>query len=93
VKLVEGIIYTRDMEKLTKALEAKGLIVQEVVYDGRRAINSGILKGIAYLYNLINRVKIRIVINDDLVGTLMDTLKNFGDCRFVIFPEERICFA
>ena len=93
MKLVEGIIYTRDMEKLSKALEAKGLIVQEVIYDGRKAVNSGIIRGIAYIYNLINRVKIRAVINDDLVGTLMDTLKSFGDCRFVILPEERICFA
>jgi nitrogen regulatory protein PII len=93
VKLVEGIIYTRDMDVMSKALEAQGLIVQEVIYDGRRAINSGILKGIAYVYNLINRVKIRIVINDDLVGTLMDTLHSFGECRFVIFPEEQICLA
>ena len=93
MKNVEGIIYTRDLEKLSKALEAKGFIVQEVIYDGRRAINSGVLKGIAYVYNLINRVKIRIVINDDLVGTLMDTLRSFGNCSFNIFPEERICLA
>ena len=90
---VEGIIYTRDLEKLSKALEANGFIVQEVIYDGRRAINSGVLKGIAYVYNLINRVKIRIIINDDLVGTLMDTLRSFGNCSFNIFPEERICLA
>jgi nitrogen regulatory protein PII len=93
MKKVEGIIYTRDLEKLSKALEAAGFIVQEVLYDGRRAINSGVLKGIAYVYNLINRVKIRIVINDDLVGTLMDTLRSFGNCSFNIFPEERICLA
>jgi len=93
MKQVEGIVYTRDVEKLSKALEAHGFIVQEVVYDGRRAINSGILKGIAYIYNLINRVKIRIVINDDLVGTLMETLHGFGDCSFDILPGERICFA
>jgi nitrogen regulatory protein PII len=93
MKQVEGIIFTRDLEKLSKALEAQGFVVQEVMYDGRRAINSGILKGIAYVYNLINRVKIRIVINDDLVGTLMETLRGFGECRFDIFPEERICFG
>ena len=93
MKLVQGIIFTRDLETLSKTLEAKGFIVQEVIYDGRRALNSGILKGIAYVYNLINRVKIRIVINDDLVGTLMETLRSFGECRFDIFPEERICFG
>jgi nitrogen regulatory protein PII len=93
MKKVEGIIYTRDLEKLSKVLEANGFIVQEVFYDGRRAINTGVLKGIAYVYNLINRVKIRIVINDDLVGTLMDTLRSFGECRFDIFPEERICLG
>ncbi len=90
---VEGIIYTKDLEKLSKALEGKGLIVQEVVYDGRMAKNSGILKGIAYIYNLINRVKIRIVISDDLVGMLMDTLRSFGDCKLVVFPEKRICLS
>ena len=91
MKQVEGIIYTKDLERLSKALEERGLIVQEVVYDGRMAINSGILKGIAYIYNLINRVKIRIVINDELVATLMDTLRGFGDCRLAVFPEDRIC--
>lgn len=93
MKLVEGIIYTRDMEKLSKALEAKGLIVQEVVYDGRRTINSRVLKGVACMYNLINRVKIRAVINDDLIGMIMETLKDFGNCEFVIIPEERFCLA
>jgi nitrogen regulatory protein PII len=93
MKQVEGIIFTRDLEKLSKALEAQGFVVQEVLYDGRRAINSGILKGIAYVYNLINRVKIRIVISDDLVGELMDTLRSFGNCSFDIFPEERICLV
>ena len=93
MKKVEGIIFTRDLEKLSEALEANGFIVQEVFYDGRRAINTGVLKGIAYVYNLINRVKIRIVINDDLVGTLMDALRSFGECRFDIFPEEQFCLA
>ena len=93
MKKVEGIIYTRDLEKLSKALEAKGLIVQEVIYDGRRVINSRVLKGVACIYNLINRVKIRTVINDDLIGTIMETLKGFGSCEFVITPEERFCLA
>jgi len=93
MKLVEGIIYTRDKKKLAAALEAGGLIVKEVIYDGRRAINSGTLNGIAYVYDLINRVKIRTVINDDLVGMLMDTLRSCGDCKFIIIPEERFCPA
>jgi nitrogen regulatory protein PII len=93
MKQVEGIIFTRDLKKLSKALEAQGFVVQEVMYDGRRAINSGILKGIAYVYNLINRVKIRIVINDDMIGELMETLRSFGECSFNIFPEEQICFG
>jgi nitrogen regulatory protein PII len=90
---VEGIIYTKDLDKLSKALEEKGLIVQEVIYDGRKAKDCGILKGIAYIYNLINRVKIRIVISDELVSMLTDTLRSFGDCSLVIFPEERICLV
>ena len=91
MKLVQGIIFTKDLETLSQALEAKGFIVQEVIYDGRRALNSGIRKGIAYVYNLVNRVKIRIVINDDLVGELMDTLRSFGSCSLDIFPDEQPC--
>ena len=93
VKLIEGMIYTKDIEKLSKALEAKGLIVHEIVYDGCQKTNSGISKGVACIYNLINRVKIRTVINDDLIGTIMETLKSFGNCEFVIIPEERFCLA
>jgi nitrogen regulatory protein PII len=93
MKLVQGIIFTRDMEKLSKSLEAKGYIVKEVIHEGRRAINSSVIIGIAHVYNLINRVKIRIVISDDLLGELMDTLHSFGNCSFNISPEERICLA
>lgn len=93
MKLLEGVIFTRDMEKLAKALEAKGLIVHEIVYDGCRKVNTGLSKGVVCLYNLINRVKIRTIINDELVGSIMDTLSSFGDCKFVIFPEELICLA
>ncbi len=93
MKLLEGVIFTRDMETLAKALEAKGLIVHEIVYDGCRKANTGISKGVVCLYNLINRVKIRTIINDELVGSIMDTLSSFGDCKFVIFPEEQVCLA
>jgi nitrogen regulatory protein PII len=93
MKLVQGIIFTRDLENLSKALEAKGFIVKEVIHESRKAINSRVINGIAHVYNLINRVKIRIVINDDLVGELMDTLHSFGNCSFNISPEERICLA
>ena len=61
MKQVEGIIFTRDLEKLSKALEAKEHIVQEGIYDSRRAKKSGIFKGIAYVYNLIDRVKILLL--------------------------------
>jgi len=93
MKMVEGIIYTRDMKKLAAVLEAMGLIVQEIVYDSSRTARYGIFKGIAYVYSLLNSVKIRTVIGDEQVGTLMETLHSFGNCKFVIFPEEQICLA
>lgn len=93
MKLLEGTIYTRDLEKLAKALEEKGLTVHESVYDGRKIVNSAIHEGIANIYNLLNRVKIRTIISDDLLGTLMDTLCSFGDCKFDVISEEQICLA
>ena len=90
---VDGIIITKDMERLSQALEAKGFIVYQVMYNGSRAINSGILKGVAYIYNQINRVMIKIVIDDNLVGTLMDTLRGIGECSLDISPEVRVSLA
>lgn len=93
MKQVDGIIITKDMEKLSQALEAKGFIVYQVIYNGSRAINSGILKGVAYIYSQINRVMIKIVIDDNLVDTLMDTLRSFGECSLDISPEVRVSLA
>ena len=93
MKLLEGIIYTKDMEKLTAALEAMGVVVHKVVYDGRRTVHYGMDEGIARVYNLLNRVKIRTVIGDERLGTMLETLRSFGNCKFVIIPEEQICPA
>jgi nitrogen regulatory protein PII len=93
MKLIVGIIYTKDMLKLGDALEAMGLIVHEIAYKGRRAGHYKVFEGVAHMYRLLNRIKIRTVISDELVGTLMETLHSFGNCKFVITPEEQICFA
>ena len=93
MKLVEGTVFTKDMEKVVLALESTGLVVHEVNYDGRKMANFRLNKGIACLYNLFNRVKIRTVVNDELVGTLLETLRSFGECRFSIFNEGQICWA
>jgi len=34
-----------------------------------------------------------LLIVHDLIGTIMETLKSFGNCEFVIIPEERFCLA
>lgn len=93
MKLVVGIIYTRDMLKLGDALEAMGLIVHGIAYEGRRTVHYRVFEGVACVYRLLNRVKIRTVISDELVGTLMETLHSFGNCKFIIIPEEQICLA
>jgi nitrogen regulatory protein PII len=93
MKLVVGIIYTRDMQKLSAALEAMGLIVHQIAYDSRKSVRSGVLEGIACVYNLLNRVKICTVISDELVGTMMKTLRSLGSCEFVIIQGKQICLA
>ena len=93
MKLIVGIIYTRDMLKLGDALEAMGLIVHEIAYKGRRAGHYRVFEGVAHMYRLLNRVKIRTVISDELVGTMMETLRSFGSCEFVIIQGKQICLA
>ena len=93
MKLLVGIIYTRDMLKLGDALEAMGLIVHEIAYDGSKTGQQRVFEGVAYLYRLLNRVKIRTVISDELVGTMLETLHSFGNCKFAIIQEGQICLA
>jgi nitrogen regulatory protein PII len=94
MKQVDGIIFTKDMERLSQALEAKGFIVYQLMYNGSRAINSGILKGVAYIYSqIMSRVMIKIVIDDNLVGTLTDTLRGIGECSLDISTEVRVSLA
>ena len=93
MKLLEGIIYTKEMEKLTAALETMGVVVHNVVYDGRRTVHLGMVEGIACVYSVLNRVKIRTVIGDERLGTMLETLRSFGNCKFVIIPEGQFCLA
>jgi nitrogen regulatory protein PII len=93
MKRIVGIIYTKEMPKLCDALGAMGLTVHEITYDGRRAVNLKVIESVAYMYRLLNIVKIRTVISDELVGAMMETLHSFGNCKFNIIPEEHICFA
>jgi nitrogen regulatory protein PII len=92
MRLIVAIIHTKDMQKLAEALEAMGLIVHEIAYEGRKAVRYKIVEGVANIYRLLNRVKVHTVICDELVGTLMETLHSFGNCKFVITPEQ-ICPA
>jgi nitrogen regulatory protein PII len=91
--MVEGIIYTNDNKNLTAALEAMGLIVREIIYEGPRTVRYRVSEGVACVYNLLNGVKIRIVISDELIGTIMENLRSFGNCDFVIISEEHFCLV
>jgi len=93
MKLIVGTIYTRDMLKLADALEAMGLTVHKVAYDGHRAVHCRVFEGVVYICRLLNRVKIRTVISDELVGTMMEVLRDFGNCKLVIVPEVNNCLA
>jgi nitrogen regulatory protein PII len=93
MKLIVGIIYTKEMLKLGEALGAMGLVVHEIANDSHRGLQSKVFEGVAHLCRLLNRVKIRTVISDEMVGAMMETLHSFGNCKFVIIPEEQFCFA
>lgn len=89
MKLIEGIVYSKDVGKIVDALETMGLIV----HDGHRTVNNGIIKGMAYIYDMVTRIRIRTVIGDEMVGIVMETLHGFGDCKIAILPAESVCLA
>jgi nitrogen regulatory protein PII len=93
MKFITGIIYTRDLQKVAEALKAMGLIVHQITSGGRGTLHHGVTDGLAIVHHVFNRVKIRTMIRDELVGTMLDALHSFGNCRFVITPEEHCTCA
>ena len=100
MKLIIAIIKPFKLEEVKEALAAagiEGMTVTEVKGFGRQKGHTEIYRGSEYTVDFLPKVKLEIVVNDDIVAKTVDTIVKsaktgkIGDGKvFVVALEEAI---
>jgi nitrogen regulatory protein P-II 1 len=99
VKLVVAVIKPHKLDEVKEALKRvgiQGLTVSEVQGFGRQRGHTEVYRGAEYTVDLVPKVRIDIVVDDDVarevVDTIIDTAKSgkIGDGKVWVVPVEEI---
>lgn len=99
MKLITAIIKPHKLNDVKDALKARGvqgLSVEEIKGFGRQGGHTELYRGAEYHIDLIPKVRVDLVVNDDLVDELVDCIVEasrtgkIGDGKVWISPVERI---
>ena len=97
MKKIEAIIKPFKLEQVKDALSAMGIMgmtVWEVKGYGRQKGHKEIYRGAEYLVDFVPKVKIEIVVDDDVAEKVVDAIRNaantgsIGDGKIFILPVE-----
>jgi len=97
VKKVEAIIKPFKLDEVKDALAevgAAGMTVTEVKGFGRTGGKKEVYRGSAYVVDFVPKVKIEIVVPDDLVGDVIEAIEKaaktgrIGDGKIFVTPVE-----
>lgn len=97
MKLVEAIIKPFKLDEVKDALNeigVEGITVSEVKGYGRQKGHTELYRGAEYVVDFIPKVKLEIVISDDLVAKVVDTIQTtaktgrIGDGKIFVIPLE-----
>ena len=97
MKKIEAIIKPFKLEEVKEALAeigVEGMTVTEVKGFGRQKGHTEIYRGSEYTVDFLPKVKIEIVIGDDLVEKAIDAIRRaaqtgrIGDGKIFVFPVE-----
>lgn len=97
MKKLESIIRPHFLEEVKDALQTlgiEGMTVTEVKGFGRQKGHTEIYRGNEYTVDFTPKIKIEVVIDDDLVDQAIDTIVKtsqtgkFGDGKIFIIPIE-----
>ena len=100
MKKVEAIIKPFKLDALKEALGSlniQGMTVSEVKGFGRQKGHKEIYRGAEYVVDFIPKIKVEIVVNADLVEsvvqTIVDSVKSgsIGDGKIFVIPVETVC--
>ncbi len=100
MKKIEAIVKPFKLDQVKEALNeigVKGMTVSEVKGFGRQKGHKEIYRGAEYLVEFVPKVKIEIVVNDDMADRVVETVMNsartgkIGDGKiFVSSLEEAV---
>jgi len=92
---VEAIIKPFKLDEVKDALNAigiQGITVSEVKGFGRQKGHTELYRGAEYVVDFLPKIKIEVVISDDLVGKVTEAIQNaantgrIGDGKIFVIP-------
>ena len=97
MKLVKAIIKPFKLEEVKEALSeigVEGMTVSEVKGFGRQKGHTEIYRGSEYTVDFLPKVKVEIIVNDDLVSKTVEVVSGaaktgkIGDGKVFVLPVE-----
>ena len=97
MKLIEAIIKPFKLDEVKEALNeigVEGITVSEVKGFGRQKGHTELYRGAEYVVDFIPKVKLEIVVPDDLVVKIIETIETtartgrIGDGKIFIIPLD-----
>ncbi len=99
MKKVEAIIKPFKLDEVKEALSeigVQGMTVTEVKGFGRTGGKKEVYRGSAYVVDFVPKVKLEIIVKDDLVLQVIETISNaaktgrIGDGKIFITPIDEV---
>ncbi|MBM9615140.1 P-II family nitrogen regulator [Desulfobulbus rhabdoformis] len=99
MKKIEAIIKPFKLDEVKDALNGigiKGMTVSEVKGYGRQKGHTEIYRGAEYVVDFIPKIKLDIIVNDDMVQQVVNTIieqsrtGKIGDGKIFVTPVEEI---
>ena len=97
MKLIEAVIKPFKLDEVKDALNdigIEGITVSEVKGYGRQKGHTELYRGAEYVVDFIPKIKLEIVVSDELVAKVIDTIQTtaktgrIGDGKIFIIPLE-----
>ena len=99
MKKIEAIIKPFKLDEVKDALNEigiQGMTVTEVKGFGRQKGHTELYRGAEYVVDFIPKIKIEIVISDDLAGKVVDTMEKvaktgkIGDGKIFVYTVDEV---
>jgi nitrogen regulatory protein P-II 1 len=95
MKRIEAIIKPVKLEEVRSALQKIGIdefMESAIIGHGRQKGQARVCRGVEYVANIVEKVKLEIIAADDSVGKIIEAIGNIAktergeDCRIYILP-------